>query len=170
MTQSAIFDLKAASCVPAVTLLVSLGVLYLLDSAVIHIPFYEDFELLLLSAVFTLLAGLYVSRTDSYHFLAAALSGLTAFVALRAVFAFQQFANRCDVRGSVCALTTAFRVSTSLALFLTLIPCAGLYGAAVYVFMNFKIKPDIVGNSSAPIVVVGLPADDPKSTSNPLPV
>ncbi len=156
-TQQTKFDLKAASCVPAISLLASLALLYLLDSAVIHIPFYEDFELLVFAAAFNLLAGLYAARSDSYHFVAAALSALTAFFSLRAIFVYQQFVNRCDARGSFCALALAFRFATSLAFFLTLVPVAGLYGAAVYVFLS--ADPKFPEAPSQPPVVVGLPAE-----------
>ena len=147
----AIFDTKAASCVPAFTLLVCLGILYLLDSAVIHIPYYEDFEFLALIAVFTFIAGLYSAHSRSYHFVAASLSGLTAFLILRAVFLYQQFLNRCDSRNNICAISQVFRLSTTLAFFLTLVPCAGLYGAAVYVFLNSS--PPSSSLVSSPVVI-----------------
>lgn len=151
------FDTQAASCVPGISLLTCLGVLYLLDSSLIHIPFYEDFEFITLFATFAFLSGLYCAKTATYHFVAATLSGLTAFLILRAVFQYQQFLNRCDPRSDICAMSLSFRLSTSLTLFLSLLPCAGLYGAAVYVFL--RKPPASVPESPVSVVVVGHPME-----------
>jgi hypothetical protein len=161
------FDIKAASCVPGTSLFTCLGILYLLDSAVIHIPFYEDFEFVTLFAVFAFISGLYTAKTSSYYFVAATLSGLTAFLILRAVFLYQQFLNRCDARSGICAMALSFRLSTSLTLFLTLVPCAGLYGAAVYVFMDTQKAPvAAVTGSPVSMVVVGQPTEPPMKPDN----
>ena len=170
------FDLKAASCVPSLTLLACLGTLYMLDAAVIHIPFYEDFELIVFSALLTLIGSLYSvnAHSQSHYFVAAALNGLTAFFILRSLFVYQQFVNRCDPLGDICAFSIAFRFPTTVAFFLTLVPCAGLYGSATYVFMRVKacqpselspatsaISPvagTVVQVIDCPAVVVGQPA------------
>ena len=156
--------LTPAAWLPAVTLLGCLSILYLLDAAVIHIPFYADLELVVFSAAFTLILSVYAIRTDVYHFGAAAANVFTSFLILRAIFCFQHFMNACDPLDDLCSLSRYFRFPTTMAIFLTLVPCAGLYGASAYFFMSAKgdggvsmMNTDAVARPEPPIVVVGHP-------------
>jgi hypothetical protein len=146
------------SVLPAVSLLGCFSLLYLLDASIIHIPFYEDFELAAFVACCTFVISVYSVIKCSQEFLAASFNVLTVFFLLRAVFTFQQFANRCDPLGSVCAMTRAYRFSTTLALFLTLGPCAGLYGASAYHFLTNKTSSE-VAQPEIPGVCLGQPAN-----------